>query len=374
MSTECLGLDAASELDAPSSVKPDTIVQLESPPGIHPSNSTSSDSRLSEYSSGSISTAFTNKTLPISPLRTSLSSPTPPERHLIGRSPVSSGSRASEGLYQDYPRSQGSESLSEKHGSAPYGSSINPPITPTSAGTLRQLHELQLRDQHLRPLRYEPRDTIHQPDPTILEKFELSSNYEDHCQSLSTRDWLRIAVWWQLKVCSYFHSIINTNELKARANLANGERPSLVSPRGSTSPSTKSSNSGHQAYVDLLKASYILYDIVLKRLSPQSLVIDENRKLIADLSDVSLLLRSASWTRLIDNSQSRRIFRSSFLCIFQTPQLSACTTSTFGKQSSRTNLPIVARRTSSVWKMSDTQPLNLRMLVQKMSESFCVRL
>lgn len=202
MSTERLGLDVASELDAPSSIKQEAVFQPESPPGIHPSNSTSSDSRLSEYSSGSISTAFTNKTFPISPLRTSLNSPTPLERHLIGRSPVSSGSRVTESLYQDYPRGQRSESLSERHESAPYGSSINSPNTPTSAGTLRQLHELQLRDQHLRPLRYEPRDTIHQPDTTILEKFELASNYEDHCQSLSTRDWLRIAVWWQLKVCS----------------------------------------------------------------------------------------------------------------------------------------------------------------------------
>lgn len=321
MSAERVGLDVASELDATSSVKPDAVVQPETPPGIHPSNSTSSDSRLSEYSSRSISTTFTNKTFPIPPLRTSLNSPTPLERHLVGRSPASSGSRVSDSLYQGHPWSQRSESLSERQGSAPYGSSINSPITPTSAGTLRQLHGLQLRDQHLRPLRYEPRDTIHQPDTTILEKFELSSNYEDHCQSLSTRDWLRIAIWWQLKVCSCVHSMITANELKARANLANGERPSLVSPRGSTSPSTNSSNSGHQAYVDLLKASYILYDIVLKRQPQQSLVLDENRKLIADLSDVSLLLLSANLARLMNIRESKRTFRNLSLWIFQTPQL-----------------------------------------------------
>lgn len=42
----------------------------------------------------------------------------------------------------------------------------------------------------------------------------------------------------------------------------------------------------HQAYVDLLKASYILYDVILRDDTSPDLLVDENRKLISDLSDV----------------------------------------------------------------------------------------
>lgn len=52
------------------------------------------------------------------------------------------------------------------------------------------------------------------------------------------------------------------------------------------SPSIDSRSTSHQAYADLMKASYILYDIVLKDESSRAILTDENRKLIADLSEV----------------------------------------------------------------------------------------
>lgn len=69
--------------------------------------------------------------------------------------------------------------------------------------------------------------------------------------------------------------------------LANCEKPCLTSPRGNISPSIESGTPNHQAYVDLLKASYILYDIVLAEDVPQAILSDEHRKLISDLSEVS---------------------------------------------------------------------------------------
>lgn len=74
--------------------------------------------------------------------------------------------------------------------------------------------------------------------------------------------------------------------LQARVTLANCNRHIYVSARGSFSPSTNSRSTGHQAYVDILKASFILYDIVLKDESSPVLLTDENRKSIADLSEV----------------------------------------------------------------------------------------
>lgn len=54
----------------------------------------------------------------------------------------------------------------------------------------------------------------------------------------------------------------------------------MTPPTGSWAP-------GDQAYVDLLKASYILYDIVLADTSLHAILTHENRKLISDLSEVS---------------------------------------------------------------------------------------
>ncbi|KAL4785442.1 hypothetical protein BJX76DRAFT_366981 [Aspergillus varians] len=271
MSKQPIGFNVTSGVEAPSSVSPEVVVHPESTLGIHACDSISSDSRVSAYSSESIPSLPTNRLTPNSTLRSStLSSPTSTETNLVERSSVSPSPLHSEGIYADYFRGHRKESLFERHGSATHSLSTASPITPTTANILRQFQEIQLRDQHPRPLRYEPRDSLHQPDPTILERFESCLNDEEQTRRFSTRDWLRVAVWWLLK---------------ARTGLANCERSTLVSARGSMSPSMTSSNSSHQAYIDLLKASYVLYDIVLKRQNPQSLIIDENRKLISDLSD-----------------------------------------------------------------------------------------
>lgn len=49
----------------------------------------------------------------------------------------------------------------------------------------------------------------------------------------------------------------------------------------------ESRTTSHQAYLDLLKASYILYDIVLEEEASPSLLVDEDRKSIVELSEVS---------------------------------------------------------------------------------------
>lgn len=49
----------------------------------------------------------------------------------------------------------------------------------------------------------------------------------------------------------------------------------------------ESRSTSHQAYLDLLKASYILYDIVLEEEATSSPLIDEDRKSIVEVSDVS---------------------------------------------------------------------------------------
>ncbi|KAJ6095622.1 hypothetical protein N7486_006368 [Penicillium sp. IBT 16267x] len=135
---------------------------------------------------------------------------------------------------------------------------------------MQQLRQVRLQEQLARPIRYMPQNKVHRPDQGILEAFESSVNEELQARRLITRDWLRIATWWLLK---------------ARATLANCGRHNLVSARGGIVMPSDSRSDSQRAYVDLLKASYILYDIVLRDDSSPALLTDENRKTISDLSE-----------------------------------------------------------------------------------------
>ncbi len=72
--------------------------------------------------------------------------------------------------------------------------------------------------------------------------------------------------------------------------MSNTEKYPLTDARRSVSPSLESKSPSNQAYVNLLKSSYILYDIILKDDNLTPLLTDENRKLFYNLSDVSLRL------------------------------------------------------------------------------------
>ncbi|KAJ5526258.1 hypothetical protein N7494_012908 [Penicillium frequentans] len=135
---------------------------------------------------------------------------------------------------------------------------------------MQQLRQVRLQEQLARPIRYVPQNKMHKPDQGTLKAFESSVNEELQARRLITRDWLRIATWWLLK---------------ARATLANCGRHNLVSARGGIVMPSDFRFASQQAYVDLLKSSYILYEIVLKDESSPALLTDENRKTISDLSE-----------------------------------------------------------------------------------------
>lgn len=66
------------------------------------------------------------------------------------------------------------------------------------------------------------------------------------------------------------------------------EKPELSNTRASFSVSGGSKTPANQAYIDLLKAQWILHTIILREDNRSSLMTDENRKLFHTLSDVSL--------------------------------------------------------------------------------------
>ena len=68
------------------------------------------------------------------------------------------------------------------------------------------------------------------------------------------------------------------------------EKPELSNTHASFSVSGGSKTPANQAYIDLLKARWILDTIILREDNRSSLMTDENRKLYHTLSDVRLIL------------------------------------------------------------------------------------
>lgn len=166
--------------------------------------------------------------------------------------------------------SAGGESMTRSNG---IGSKA-PNVDVVVAEAMQELARVRQQEQSARPLRIVRQDPVHRPHDALRERFQELAEDELKIRRLNARDWLRVATWWLLK---------------ARFNTRVEERSQYLSTRGSFSVSGVS-NGGrsavNQAYVDLLKASWILYDIILKDDNEKaSLMTDENRKMFYNLSD-----------------------------------------------------------------------------------------
>ncbi|CAG8101426.1 unnamed protein product [Penicillium salamii] len=163
----------------------------------------------------------------------------------------------------------------------------HPRVMEAVTSAMQHLHHVRHQEQVSRPIRVEPQNQLHRPSSEILKLFEVSVNYELQIRRLIARDWLRVSTWWLLKVGSFCWNdiLLLTIEKKARATLANCNRHIYSSARGSLTPSTESKSNGNQAYLDILKASYVLYDIVLADAASPAPLLDEDRKSIVELSE-----------------------------------------------------------------------------------------
>ena len=138
------------------------------------------------------------------------------------------------------------------------------------AEAMQELARIRQKEQFARPLRVVRPDPVHQPADALKTRFQQLAEDELKIRRLNAKDWLRVATWWLLK---------------ARFNTRVGEEPHNNKPRGSFSVSSEGKSAVNQAYVDLLKASWILNTIILRDDNATSLMTDENRKLFYNLSD-----------------------------------------------------------------------------------------
>ncbi|MCJ1465306.1 hypothetical protein MMC07_003923 [Pseudocyphellaria aurata] len=133
-----------------------------------------------------------------------------------------------------------------------------------------ELSKIRQKEQLQRPLRILRQGKDHQPDDDLKREFQQSVEDELRIRRLITRDWLRVATWWLLK---------------ARFNLEAFETLEPTNNRASITISSHGESPANQAYVNLLKASWILHTIILNEDNIASLQMDENRKLFYNLSD-----------------------------------------------------------------------------------------
>ncbi|KAG8531403.1 uncharacterized protein KY384_003032 [Bacidia gigantensis] len=145
-----------------------------------------------------------------------------------------------------------------------------PDVKEIVAEAMQELMKIRQKEQSARPLRIARPHPAHQPDDILREQFQQLAEDELKIRRLNTRDWLRVATWWLLK---------------ARFNTKIDEDPLLFNSQASFSVSSNGKSAINQAYVDLLKASWILHNVILKDDNLSSLMTDENRTLFYHLSD-----------------------------------------------------------------------------------------
>ncbi|KAL9120549.1 MAG: hypothetical protein Q9187_002895 [Circinaria calcarea] len=135
---------------------------------------------------------------------------------------------------------------------------------------MQELFRARQKELTAKPLRVRPQDPVHRPSESVKQTFwELAKDEMDYRRP-NTRELLRLGTWWLLK---------------ARFKMEFVERSQSSNKRGSISTGANSTVPSGQTYVDLLKSSWILYDIVLKEDNRNGLQSNENRTLFINLSD-----------------------------------------------------------------------------------------
>ena len=136
-----------------------------------------------------------------------------------------------------------------------------------------ELSRIRQQERQARPLKIPDRTLFPEVVPRAKTEFEQSLKMEIKYRSLNTRDWLRVGTWWLLKAMFRLEALEKSNVTPIPGGLSRAQRSSL---------------SYSQAYVDLLKATWVLFECILKSDYVIPMHSDENRKLFKDLEDVSM--------------------------------------------------------------------------------------
>ena len=183
--------------------------------------------------------------------------------------PVPSLAMAGGGFHDGVKKRSASDVSSGDTALKPSGKTLD--LAEVVADAIQELSLIRQKEQSAKPLKIRSQDPIHRPGESLKKSFSADASDEMQYRKLNTKDWLRVATWWLLK-----------SSFRMQAC----EKQGSLMTRESFSVSNDSKSPASQAYVDLLKASWILHDILLKDSNLTALQTDDNRKLLHSLSNV----------------------------------------------------------------------------------------
>jgi hypothetical protein len=88
---------------------------------------------------------------------------------------------------------------SRSYSDAEYG---HPHVIEAVTSAMQRLRDVRHQEHISRPIRFEPQNKLHKPTAETSKIFEASVDAGFRITRLTTRDWLRVATWWLLKVSS----------------------------------------------------------------------------------------------------------------------------------------------------------------------------
>jgi hypothetical protein len=106
---------------------------------------------------------------------------------------------------------------SRSYSDAEYG---HPHVIEAMTSALQHLRDVRHKEHISKPIRFEPQNQLHKPTAETLKIFEASVNDGFQIPRLITRDWLRVATWWLLKVSSQ----CKTDRIQDLLNVYQGTR------------------------------------------------------------------------------------------------------------------------------------------------------
>ena len=86
-------------------------------------------------------------------------------------------------------------------------------VAETVAAVMKEIFLSRQSGLASRPLEVEPQDPEHRPDDELRERFQALKDIELQIRRHNTRDWLRVATWWLLKVRLLHHTYNYSTQL-----------------------------------------------------------------------------------------------------------------------------------------------------------------
>ena len=160
-----------------------------------------------------------------------------------------------------------------------------PDVKDVVKAAMKELAQIRQKERMTQPLKVKAQPANQKPSDALKDELRSQADDEINYRKLNTKDWLTVGTWWLLKARFWMGELDRGGRATKSSIRGASIRGSIR--RASSIADDQSIVAGFrsQAYLDLLKASWILYDVILKDDYTQALQSTENRKSFYDLQE-----------------------------------------------------------------------------------------